>query len=85
MQVKSFELALRPYQLFPAIGMQSEGEEVLLRLDAVWNSDDITQMVVDCGEEDWVRLDDIRLNGTVSLCSSLLIFMAVLCLHNYII
>ncbi|BFZ04285.1 hypothetical protein BsWGS_07324 [Bradybaena similaris] len=63
-EVKSFELALRPYQLFPAIGMQSEGEEVLLRLDAVWNSDDITQMVVDCGEEDWVRLDDIRLNGT---------------------
>ncbi|XP_059175650.1 SPRY domain-containing protein 3-like [Physella acuta] len=63
-EVKSFELALRPHQLYPAVGLQSEGEEVILRLDALWNPDDVTQMVVDCGEEDWVRLEDVRLNGT---------------------
>lgn len=63
-EVKNFDLALRPYQLYPAVGMQSEGEEVILRLDATWNPDDVTQMVVDCGEEDWVRLEDVRLNGT---------------------
>ncbi|KAI8784010.1 SPRY domain-containing protein 3-like [Biomphalaria glabrata] len=63
-EIKSFELPLKPYQLFPAVSMQSEGEEVILRLDAQWNPDDVTQMVVDCGEEDWVRLEDVRLNGT---------------------
>ncbi|XP_005112082.1 SPRY domain-containing protein 3 [Aplysia californica] len=63
-EIKSFELALLPIQLYPAVGMQSEGEEVTLRLDAAWDPDDVTQMMVDCGEEDWVRLDDVRLNGS---------------------
>ncbi|KAH9518813.1 SPRY domain-containing protein 3 [Bulinus truncatus] len=62
-EVKSFDLALRSYQLYPTVSMQSEGEEVILRLDARWNPDDVTQMVVDCCEEDWVRLEDVRLNG----------------------
>ena len=52
--------------LYPAVAMQSEGEEVLLCLDATFDPDGVTQMVVDCGEEDWGRLDDVRLNGMVS-------------------
>ncbi|RUS89914.1 hypothetical protein EGW08_002355 [Elysia chlorotica] len=64
-EVKSVYLSARFGPLYPAVGMQSEGEEVSLRLDAVWNPDDVTQMLVDCGEEDWLRLEDIRLNGNM--------------------
>lgn len=64
-EVKSLDLSPRFGALYPAVGMQSEGEEVSIRLDAVWNSDDVTQMLVDCGEEDWLRLEDIRLNGNM--------------------
>ncbi|GFN87705.1 lipoxygenase homology domain-containing protein 1-like [Plakobranchus ocellatus] len=62
-EVKAMDLSPRFGALYPAVGMQSEGEEVSLRLDAVWNPEDVTQMLVDCGEEDWLRLEDIRLNG----------------------
>ena len=65
--MKALDLSPRFGALYPAVGMQSEGEEVSLKLDAVWNPDDVTQMLVDCGEEDWLRLEDIRLNGNVRI------------------
>lgn len=64
LEVKSFDVPFIPTNIYPAVALHSEGEEVVLHLDAVWCPEDGMQMVVDCGEEDWVRLDDIRLNGT---------------------
>lgn len=61
------EIAATPDRLFPAVGMHSLGEEVLLDLNAEWGTEeDDGQMIVDSHEEDWSRLHDVRVTGTVS-------------------
>jgi len=54
-----------PGGLYPAIGLQREPEEVVLSLDCRWSPEEDIAMSIDCGEEDWRRLHDIRLNGQV--------------------
>ena len=55
-----------PGGLFPAVGLQREPEEVVLSLDARWGGqEEDCAMSIDCGEEEWRRLHDIRLNGQV--------------------
>lgn len=54
-----------PGGLFPAIGLQREPEEVVLSLEVRWSPEEDIAMSIDCGEEDWRRLHDIRLNGQV--------------------
>lgn len=55
--------ALEP--LFPAVGMHSLGEEVLLDLNAEWDpEEDKGLMIVDSHEEDWARLHDVKVTGT---------------------
>lgn len=62
------EIAAAPDTLYPAVGMHSLGEEVLLNLNAEWGTEeDDGQMIVDSHEEDWSRLHDVRVTGTVSL------------------
>lgn len=56
--------------LYPAVGMHSEGEEVKVILDAEWHYEDLELMAVDDGEDDWSRLYDVKLNGTVSHLST---------------
>lgn len=47
--------------------MHSLGEEVVLDLNAEWRvEDDDGQMIVDSHEEDWSRLHDVKVTGTVS-------------------
>lgn len=61
------EMAASPEGLYPAVGMHSLGEEVLLDLSAKWETEeDDGQMIVDSHEEDWSRLHDVRVTGTVS-------------------
>lgn len=52
-----------PGGLFPAIGLQREPEEVSINMDLRWSPEEDIAMSVDCGEEEWRRLHDIRLNG----------------------
>ncbi|XP_067655454.1 SPRY domain-containing protein 3-like [Haliotis asinina] len=54
-----------PGGLYPAVGLHSEGEEVKLTLDSEWTSEECMLMAVDSGEEEWTRLHDIKLNGTI--------------------
>ncbi|XP_049590155.1 SPRY domain-containing protein 3 isoform X1 [Syngnathus scovelli] len=52
--------------LYPAVGMHSLGEEVLLDLHAEWRmEEDDGLMIVDSHEDDWGRLHDIRVSGTL--------------------
>ncbi|XP_064600624.1 SPRY domain-containing protein 3-like isoform X2 [Liolophura sinensis] len=51
--------------LYPAIGMHSEGEEVRLNLEAEWQAEDVILMAVDNCEEEWSRLHDVKLNGSI--------------------
>lgn len=61
------DVAASPDSLHPAVGMHSLGEEVLLDLNAEWGmEEDDGQMIVDSHEEDWGRLHDVRVTGTVS-------------------
>lgn len=61
------EIAVSPDGLYPAVGMHSLGEEVLLDLNAEWGAEeDDGLMIVDSHEEDWSRLHDVRVTGTVS-------------------
>ena len=55
-----------PGGLHPAVGMHSEGEEVQLHVNAVWESEESMLMAVDHCEDDWKRLHDVRLCGLVS-------------------
>lgn len=56
-----------PDGLFPAIGMHSLGEEVRLDLQAEWGSEEEDSvMMVDSHEDEWARLYDVRVSGTVS-------------------
>lgn len=67
-QVGSVEIAASLDTLYPAVGMHSLGEEVLLDLNAEWGADeDDGQMIVDSHEDDWSCLHDVRLTGTVSV------------------
>lgn len=66
-QVGSVEIPASPEGLYPAVGMHSLGEEVLLDLNAEWGmEEDDGQMIVDSHEEDWSRLHDIKVTGVVS-------------------
>ncbi len=58
-------MPLPPGGLFPAVGMQRQGEEVCLRQGLSWSPDEEDMMLVDGGEDEWVRLHDVRLNGQV--------------------
>ncbi|XP_052338396.1 SPRY domain-containing protein 3 isoform X2 [Oncorhynchus keta] len=52
--------------MFPAIGMHSLGEEVRLDLQAEWDMEEADSiMMVDSHEDDWGRLYDIRVTGTL--------------------
>nr|XP_015815167.2 SPRY domain-containing protein 3 [Nothobranchius furzeri]XP_015815168.2 SPRY domain-containing protein 3 [Nothobranchius furzeri] len=65
-EIGSVEIPASPDALYPAVGMHSLGEEVLLELNAEWGSeDDDGQMIVDSHEEDWARLHDIKVTGTL--------------------
>lgn len=67
MQVGSVETAASLDTLYPAVGMHSLGEEVLLDLNAEWGTEeDDGQMIVDSHEDDWSCLHDVRMTGTVS-------------------
>lgn len=66
-QIGSVDIPASPDALYPAVGMHSLGEEVLLDLNADWGTDDDdAQMIVDSHEEDWARLYDVKVTGTVS-------------------
>lgn len=66
-QIGSVDIPASPEALYPAVGMHSLGEEVLLDLNADWGmEDDDAQMIVDSHEEDWARLYDVKVTGTVS-------------------
>jgi len=57
-----------PGGLFPALGLQRAPEEVRVSLGLRWAPEEKYEdiaMSVDCGEEEWRRLHDIRLNGHV--------------------
>ncbi|XP_002741480.2 SPRY domain-containing protein 3-like [Saccoglossus kowalevskii] len=49
---------------FPAIGMHSVGEEVRLHMDADWVNIEEDMMIDSC-EDEWARLNDVRVNGQV--------------------
>ena len=67
-QVGSVDIPASPDALYPAVGMHSLGEEVLLDLNAEWGmEEDDGQMIVDSHEEYWSRLHDVKVTGTVSL------------------
>uniref|UniRef100_A0A4W6F566 SPRY domain containing 3 n=2 Tax=Lates TaxID=8186 RepID=A0A4W6F566_LATCA len=65
-EVGSVEIPASPEALYPAVGMHSLGEEVLLDLNAEWGmEEDDGQMIVDSHEEDWGRLHDVKVTGTL--------------------
>ncbi|XP_059185895.1 SPRY domain-containing protein 3-like [Centropristis striata] len=65
-EVGSVEVPVSPDALYPAVGMHSLGEEVLLDLNADWGmEEDDGQMIVDSHEEDWGRLHDVKVTGTL--------------------
>uniref|UniRef100_A0AAQ6AJA3 B30.2/SPRY domain-containing protein n=2 Tax=Amphiprion ocellaris TaxID=80972 RepID=A0AAQ6AJA3_AMPOC len=65
-EVGSVDIAASPDTLYPAVGMHSLGEEVLLDLNAEWGmEEDDGQMIVDSHEEDWARLHDVKVTGTL--------------------
>lgn len=62
------EVPLSSEGLFPAVGMHSMGEEVKVDLQAEWLlEEDESLMMVDSHEDDWGRLYDVRVSGTVCL------------------
>lgn len=66
MQVGSLEVPISAEGLFPAVGMHSMGEEVKVDLQAEWFlEEDESMMMVDSHEDDWGRLFDVRVSGTV--------------------
>uniref|UniRef100_K7GHD9 SPRY domain containing 3 n=1 Tax=Pelodiscus sinensis TaxID=13735 RepID=K7GHD9_PELSI len=55
-----------PDGLFPAVGMHSLGEEVRLHLHAeLGTEDDDSVMMVDSYEDEWGRLHDVKVCGTL--------------------
>lgn len=61
-----------PEALYPAVGMHSLGEEVQLDLQAEWGMEEDGLMMVDSHEDEWGRLHDVRVTGTVRTWSCLL-------------
>lgn len=60
-------MPVSPDGLFPAVGMHSLGEEVRLHLNAELGSEeDDSVMMVDSYEDEWGRLHDVKVCGTVS-------------------
>lgn len=59
-------MPMSPDGLFPAVGMHSLGEEVRLHLNAELGREDDSIMMVDSYEDEWGRLHDVRVCGTVS-------------------
>lgn len=66
LQVGSTIMPMSPDGLFPAVGMHSLGEEVRLHLNAELGREDDSVMMVDSYEDEWGRLHDVRVCGTVS-------------------
>ncbi|KAM3618248.1 uncharacterized protein V6R79_017930 [Siganus canaliculatus] len=65
-EVGSVEVPVSAEGLFPAVGMHSMGEEVKVDLQAEWLLDeDDSMMMVDSHEDDWGRLYDVRVSGTL--------------------
>ncbi|XP_052396390.1 SPRY domain-containing protein 3 isoform X3 [Carassius gibelio] len=65
-EVGSVVVPVVPDGLFPAIGMHSLGEEVRLDLQAEWGlEEDDSVMMVDSHEDEWARLYDVRVSGTL--------------------
>lgn len=61
------EVARPAEGLYPALGMHSLGEEVQLDLHAQWRKEEEDgMMIVDSHEDDWGRLHDVTVTGTVS-------------------
>ncbi|KAG9353476.1 hypothetical protein JZ751_018078 [Albula glossodonta] len=81
-EVGSVVVPASPDGLFPAIGMHSLGEEVRLDLQAEWGVDeDDSVMMVDSHEDEWGRLHDVRVSGTVRL-TTLSRFIGSGCLYG---
>ncbi|KFM80855.1 SPRY domain-containing protein 3, partial [Stegodyphus mimosarum] len=51
--------------LYPAVSLHSVGEEVRLALDIKWLPEEDMLMCIDSNEDEWSRLHDIKLNGTI--------------------
>lgn len=51
--------------LFPSVSLHSLGEEVQLKRDVKWIVNEDISMCIDSNEDDWSRLHDIRLNGSI--------------------
>ncbi|KAL3064708.1 hypothetical protein OYC64_000861 [Pagothenia borchgrevinki] len=65
-EVGSVEVPVSAEGLFPAVGMHSMGEEVKVDLQAEWFLEvDDSMMMVDSHEDDWGRLFDVRVSGTL--------------------
>lgn len=64
-EIGSQVFPLPPGGFFPAVSLQNAGEEVGIRQDLRWAPEEESIMLVDSGEDEWQRLHDIRLNGTV--------------------
>ncbi|XP_068454152.1 SPRY domain-containing protein 3-like isoform X2 [Clinocottus analis] len=65
-EVGSLEVPVSAEGLFPAVGMHSLGEEVKVDLQAEWFlEEDESMMMVDSHEDDWGRLFDVRVSGTL--------------------
>ncbi|KAE8292811.1 SPRY domain-containing protein 3 [Larimichthys crocea] len=65
-EVGSVEVPVSAEGLFPAVGMHSMGEEVKVDLQAEWLLDeDDSMMMVDSHEDEWARLYDVRVSGTL--------------------
>ncbi|XP_068999683.1 SPRY domain-containing protein 3 isoform X2 [Embiotoca jacksoni] len=65
-EVGSVEVPVSAEGLFPAVGMHSMGEEVKVDLQAEWFlEEDDSMMMVDSHEDDWGRLYDVRVSGTL--------------------
>ena len=60
----NYDVALSPRGYLPIIGMQEAGEEVCLKTNS-HPSPEEDMMLVDCGEDEWLRLHDIRINGQI--------------------
>ncbi|KAI5609136.1 SPRY domain-containing protein 3, partial [Silurus asotus] len=65
-EVGSVVVPVAPGGLFPAVGMHSLGEEVRLNLQAEWGSEEEDSiMMVDSHEDEWGRLYDVKVSGTL--------------------
>uniref|UniRef100_A0AAQ4PJQ4 B30.2/SPRY domain-containing protein n=1 Tax=Gasterosteus aculeatus aculeatus TaxID=481459 RepID=A0AAQ4PJQ4_GASAC len=65
-EVGSVEVPVSAEGLFPAVGMHSMGEEVKIDLKAEsFLEEDDSMMMVDSHEDDWGRLFDVSVSGTL--------------------